>query len=356
MCITALSFFKVRLKKKELDFQNIVRALGLEEGGSGLVTPAVKHEYSHGDYWLPVGFATLVCASGFTQVFFGADLVAFNIGKPNLLLTGLHFSEPEKVMQAFRWQNMVVIGLAFTGAFIFSAQSIIRRLITGDLTPSAYYGAGLRIVYAAVVALMLSFFVEAVPGTDYTKAALPIVAFLTGMLPEQAFLYLKEHIGVFSTGKSEKSRLLPLDALEGINAFHGIRLSEAGIDNAQNLAEANVIDLLLKTPYQPSTLMDWIGQAKLYVHFGEDLDKLRRMGIRTIFDFRTVCEVEQQRAQIGTEAGVSKLKIDLVYQEIKDDKEVERLVEFRRRLSSLNHGKHAVAATKGQTLPAIGSG
>ena len=140
MCITALSFFKVRLKKKELDFQNIVRALGLQGGGSGLVTPAVADEYSPGDYWLPVIFATLICASGFVQVFIGADLVALHLGKSNLLLTGLKYSPVSDVMQEFRWQNMVVIGLAFIGAFIFSAQNIIRRLITGDLTPSAYYG------------------------------------------------------------------------------------------------------------------------------------------------------------------------------------------------------------------------
>ena len=341
MCITALSFFKVRLKKKELDFQNIVRALGLQGGGSGLVTPAVADEYSPGDYWLPVIFATLICASGFVQVFFGADLVALHLGKSNLLLTGLKYSPVSDVMQEFRWQNMVVIGLAFIGAFIFSAQNIIRRLITGDLTPSAYYGAGLRMVYAAVVALMLSFFVDAVPGQDYAKRGLPVVAFLTGVMPEQAFLFLKERFGIFSTEKSGKSRSLPLSMLEGTNAFHGIRLSEAGIDNAQNLAEANIIDLLLKTPYPPRTLMDWIGQAKLYVHFSEDLDKLRRIGIRTIFDFRTVCEVAEQRAQIAAETGVSKLKIDLIYQQTKDDKEVARLVEFQNRLSSLGDKQEA---------------
>ena len=335
MCITAVSFFKVRLKKRELEFQNIVESLGLQGRRSGLAPLTMTDEYFPADYWLPVGFATLICACGFTHVFFGADLVATNYGKQNLLLTGFRVVENKQMMQAFRWQNMVVIGLAFIGAFIFSAQCIFRRLITGDLTPSSYYGAGLRIIYAVVVGLMLSSLVEAVPGQDYSKAGLPILAFLTGMMPEQAFLYLKERSGIFSTEKSGKSQTLPLSMLEGINAFHGIRLSEVGIDNAQNLAEANIIDLFLKTPYQPSILLDWIGQAKLYVHFGSDLDKLRRMGIRTIFDFRTVCAVEERRAQIAAEAGVSNLKVTLVYQQIEGDKEVARLVEFRTRLSSL---------------------
>jgi hypothetical protein len=81
--------------------------------------------------------------------------------------------------------------------------------------------------------------------------------------------------------------------LEGTNAFHRIRLSEAGIDNAQNLAEANII------------------AAKNSVS-AED-----------------------------PQTGVSKLKIDLIYQQTKDDNEVARLVEFQNRLSSLGDKQDA---------------
>jgi hypothetical protein len=58
--------------------------------------------------------------------------------------------------------------------------------------------------------------------------------------------------------------------IEGINVFHKVRLGEVGIDNVQNLAEANVIGLLLKTPFNPSQLIDWIAQAKLYLYFKDD--------------------------------------------------------------------------------------
>jgi len=88
----------------------------------------------------------------------------------------------------------------------------------------------------------------------------------------------------------------------------------------------------------------WVpAQAFLFLkeRFGGDLDKLRRIGIRTIFDFRTVCEVAEQRAQIAAETGVSKLKIDLIYQQTKDDNEVARLVEFQNRLSSLGDKQDA---------------
>ena len=88
----------------------------------------------------------------------------------------------------------------------------------------------------------------------------------------------------------------------------------------------------------------WVpAQAFLFwkERFGGDLDKLRRIGIRTIFDYQTVCEFAEQRAQIAAETGVSKLKIALIYQQTKDDKELARLVEFQNRLSSLGEKREA---------------
>ncbi len=143
----------------------------------------------------------------------------------------------------------------------WSARDIIRRLISGDLTPSVYYSAGLRMVYAALLSLMLSFLLLAALPISPSDKLIYVVAFLTGMLP--------------------------LDMIEGINGFHAARLSEVGVDNAQNLAEANLLDLLLRTPFNPGQLIDWIAQAKLYAYFKADIEKLRRVGIRTIFDFRS---------------------------------------------------------------------
>ena len=68
--------------------------------------------------------------------------------------------------------------------------------------------------------------------------------------------------------------------------FSKVRLAEVGIDNAQNLAEANIEELILKTPFNPRLLLDWIAQAKLYVTFKDDIDGLRKAGIRTVFDLQ----------------------------------------------------------------------
>ena len=43
---TALSFFKVRLKKKEGQFQNLIHALNVKEEEARVFTPPVRNEYT----------------------------------------------------------------------------------------------------------------------------------------------------------------------------------------------------------------------------------------------------------------------------------------------------------------------
>ena len=123
-----------------------------------------------------------------------------------------------------------------------------------------FYAAGVRIIFASLVALVLSWFLEGTPGKEHI---LPVVSFLTGMLPEQALLYLQERSRIFANAGAARSRELPLTAIEGINTFHKVRLGEVAIDNVQNLAEVNLMELLLRTPFpsQPAHRLDCPGQA-----------------------------------------------------------------------------------------------
>jgi hypothetical protein len=120
-----------------------------------------------------------------------------------------------------------------------------------------------------------------------------------GMFPERAIDYMKEKIKYFSTKNMVKSDDLPLDMIEGISIYHRMRLTEIGIDNAQNLAVADLVGLMLKTPFKPSQIIDWIGQAKLYLFFKKDITALREIGIRTVFDIKAVCVDESGMAQIA---------------------------------------------------------
>ena len=111
--------------------------------------------------------------------------------------------------------------------------------------------------------------------------------------------------------------------IEGLNRFHEVRLSEAGIDNAQNLAEASLVSLILKTPFGPHQLIDWIGQAQLFLEFKDDLDKLRRHGIRTAFDLKDIDET--RLGAIATAAELSDVTLQTVAERLRADPRTERL-------------------------------
>jgi hypothetical protein len=284
---------------------------------------------------LPVVFASLVCLIGFGAVMFGVDVISYHPAKRNVILTASLLEGSGANATELRWQSMVVLTMAFIGAFVWSCQNIIRRLVAGDLSPNAYYGAGLRMVFAALISLMLSYFLSASPGSPYTRGFLPVIAFLTGMLPEQALLYVTEKVKIFSFNKNGVSPPLPLTMIEGISTFDRIRLAEVGVEDAQNLAEASLIDLLLKTPFAPGILIDWIAQAKLYTYFKDDIRMLRRAGVRNAFDYQRAGRNGQHLKQLAHHAGLSELTLELVHQHVDSDQGVHKLLQFRSILHAL---------------------
>ncbi|HVQ14475.1 MAG TPA: hypothetical protein VMS40_12830 [Vicinamibacterales bacterium] len=328
MMLSAVSFFRFRLKKKERDFERIMHILGLHEDNAAVFSPTIKNEYSAVDYILPVAFATVVCLAGFGFAFFARELVSVHTDKQNLLLSGIYTGQNEGELQALRWQSAFVLVLAFLGGFIWSAQSIIRRLITADLSPGTFYGAGVRMIFASLVALVLSWFLKDMPGRDHT---LPVIAFLTGMLPEQAVLFLQDKSKIFSNTGAARSRELPLMMIEGVNTFHKVRLGEVAIDNSQNLAEANLIELLLRTPFPANQVIDWIAQAKLHVFVKDDIEKLRAIGIRNAFDF--VAESSESLDQLAAETRMPRTQLSIVYRRLHDDPAIPALWRFRSLLS-----------------------
>jgi len=328
MLLCAVSFFRFRLKKKERDFERIMRILGLHEDNAAVFSPTIKNEYSATDYLLPVAFASIVCLAGFGFAFFARELVTVHADKQNLLLSGIYVGQNEGDLQGLRWQSAFVLVLAFLGGFIWSSQSIIRRLITADLSPGTFYGAGVRMIFASLVALVLSWLLKDMPAREHT---LPVIAFLTGMLPEQALLYLQDRSKIFSRDASARSRELPLTMVEGINTFHKVRLGEVAIDNSQNLAEANLVELLLKTPFPPNQVIDWIAQAKLHVFMKDDIEKLRAIGIRNAFDF--VAECSHSMEAVVAETRLSRVQLSIVYDRLNEDPAIPALWRFRSLLS-----------------------
>ncbi len=165
------------------------------------------------------------------------------------------------------------------------------------------------------------------------RQSLPVIAFMTGMLPGAALHYLEDNFARLLKLSETSAPPLSLGMIEGLNRYHEVRLGEVGIDNAQNLAAANVVELILKTPYNPDQLLDWIGQARLYVYVKEQIEVLRRYGIRSAFDLHDLAADEERLIAIGHEAGLNALALITIAQQIGADPAVRQLIAFRRRLT-----------------------
>jgi hypothetical protein len=332
MVITAWSFLNTRVKKKQEEYARTLRFLGIGDDQAALATRAVIDEYDGRSYVVPVATATLVTLFGMFSLLFASDLVGLEATDRNVILTALFAETEAGRLSVLRWQSMVVLTLAFLGAYIWSCHNIIRRLVAGDLAPVEYYNTALRMIFAPLLSLMLAFMFEAVGAGDAMRETMPVIAFMTGMLPGAALHYLQERFLKLLEFSEDSAHSLSLRMIEGMNRHHEVRLGEVGIDNAQNLAEANLAELILKTPFGPDQLLDWIAQAQLYVYVKDKVQALRRYGIRNALDLYEVAADEARLSAIAKDPAIDPLALSTVARRIRSDPRVGQLVELRRRL------------------------
>jgi hypothetical protein len=348
MVITAYSFLNTRVKKKQEEYARTVGFLGIGDGQAAFATRAVIDEYDGRSYVVPVATATFVTLFGMGSLLFASDLVGPEASDRNVILTALFPETETGRLDGLRWQSMVVLTLAFLGAYIWSCHNIIRRLVAGDLAPIEYYNTALRMIFAPLLSLMLAFLFEATGAGDAMRETMPVIAFMTGMLPGAALQYLQDRFLKLLEFSEDSAHSLSLRMIEGMNRHHEVRLGEVGIDNGQNLAEANVVELILKTPFGPDQLLDWIAQAQLYVYVKDEIRVLRRYGVRNALDLYEVATDEARLAAIAKDAGLNPLALSTVARRIGSDPRVRQLIEFRRRIG-LDAGQGRAQATEGAT-------
>jgi hypothetical protein len=348
MVITAYSFLNTRVKKKQEEYARTVGFLGIGDGQAAFATRAVIDEYDGRSYVVPVATATFVTLFGMGSLLFASDLVGPEASDRNVILTALFPETETGRLDGLRWQSMVVLTLAFLGAYIWSCHNIIRRLVAGDLAPIEYYNTALRMIFAPLLSLMLAFLFEATGAGDAMRETMPVIAFMTGMLPGAALQYLQDRFLKLLEFSEDSAHSLSLRMIEGMNRHHEVRLGEVGIDNGQNLAEANVVELILKTPFGPDQLLDWVAQAHLYVYVKDEIRVLRRYGVRNALDLYEVAADEARLTAIAKDAGLNPLALSTVARRIGSDPRVRQLIEFRRRIG-LDAGQGRAQAREGAT-------
>lgn len=239
-----------------------------------------------------------------------------------------------------------VFTLAFLGAYFFTLNMVFRRYVRADLGPKAYSHISVRIIVAVVLAWVAAG-IPGIAGPDAAKPAamLLVFAFFVGIVPETGLAVIHDvlrarwnPVGKLIPSLEEKD---PLSRLEGITLYDRARLLEEGIENVENLAHHDIIELMLRTRIATPRVVDLVDQAILYLHVRSDrsgdpedsLQRLRRIGVRTATD---LLEAEHSTPAalkdafygvLGREEGVPRLRI--ICRAIADDEWVPQLLHWR---------------------------
>jgi hypothetical protein len=177
-----------------------------------------------------------------------------------------------------------LLGVGFVGAYLFTLQVLIRRYFQADLKASAYVNAVTRVVSALIVVPVMNDALLQV-ASPQTRVG---VAFVVGFFPLVGLQALEKAAALaLRTLVPSLRNDYPLSDLDGVSVWYEARLLELGIEDMENLATANLVDVILHSQVPVARLVDWVDQAHLYLHLeprandGGTRQVLRRLGIRT---------------------------------------------------------------------------
>jgi len=197
------------------------------------------------------------------------------------------------------------------GSYFFALNMLFRRYVRSDLGPKAYTHVVVRQLVTVILVWVIS-----VPTQLWTSlgdtghSLLLVTCFFIGIVPETALAILQDYLRnnkVLTKRIPSLREDQPLDDLEGVSLYDRARLLEEGIENVENLAHHNFIDLMLRARLPTPRLADLVDQSILYLHLHElpkddgeagdntALATLRRYGIRSATDLEHACERAKKR-------------------------------------------------------------
>ncbi|NWF69797.1 MAG: hypothetical protein HXY40_12000 [Chloroflexi bacterium] len=228
----------------------------------------------------------------------------------------------------------------FLGAYLFSVFLIYRRYTTNDLHPMAYLYAAFTLLAGMVfnyVAFETIAFVANSEGTQQATGIgaglLAIIAFSLGFFPYLAvrwFNRLAQRALEFSGRRTES---LHLGLIDGISDLHETRLRDNGIDDIQNLASAEIIDLLVNTAFSAQQVLEWIDQAILFLYLDEsEIESFRRGKIRLLSDFHkaweSCAEDGAKQQELARQLQSTPDKLGTLYRSTREGANVHRVLDY----------------------------
>ncbi|MCZ6788487.1 MAG: hypothetical protein O7D33_00850 [Chloroflexi bacterium] len=225
-------------------------------------------------YAVPLFLATLTAVVGSILVVFSNGFAVIEslatVGKITSVLAQISLAHP--------------VAFGFLGAYFFSLQYLLRRYLARDLTPAVY----MHLVVRTWIVMILTFVYTTIrnpvtgDGVPVWARDVVLVSFVGGVIPNIIWQSLRNRalLVLGNVGNGETLEM-PFGKIQGLNNWQQARLLEAGVENAQNLAMADVVELMVTTRLGAVCLLDWIDQAMLYIHVGDEIEQYRSQGIRT---------------------------------------------------------------------------
>jgi len=187
------------------------------------------------------------------------------VGIPKIEVSSLvDFFKPEKSAFTF----------GFLGAYFFTLNLIFRRYVRADLTPKTYAFITVRFLITIVLVWVVSTLPQFANDSIWQAGMLAII-FIVGLFPDTGLALIEDYVKKIINRQVSEKESLPLTLIEGINLYDRARLLEEGIENLENLAHHNLIELVARTRIPTPRLVDMFDQAILYLHLGLSRDRMR---------------------------------------------------------------------------------
>ena len=241
--------------------------------------------------------------------------------------------------------------LGFLGVYFFTINMIYRRYVRADLTPKTYAYTAMRLLVTMVLVWAVSTLPQ-FPEGSVLESGLLTVAFVIGIFPESGLTLIQEYFTKITSKRfgQKNSEHLSLTNLEGINLYDQARLLEEGIDNIENLAHHNLMELIVRTRIPTQRLIDMFDQSILYLHLGPGTpdssnsnnleasensesgirSKLKELGIRTATDLIACHKKIKNMNDSNQEIDLFLNKLDIIITSLEDDEWFNYVKSWRR--------------------------
>jgi hypothetical protein len=309
-----ISIDRQKDKLDSLVFSNVKQTqyFAIARANLGAIRPAsVKQP----DFIVPMLlFATIIlfCSIlSFMSLFRPDDLE-----QKSTLLGGLHVLQANLTaadIKNYQSGTLVVAAIAFIGAYLALFNRLLNQINNNDIYPISFHYYSVWLITAMTLAAVMRHFASVFNVNE--SEILLVIALAIGAVPAPfftAFIHWAFGKLNISGDKDDPSRAtmptnLNLLMIDGLANEKIDRLAELGISDAQTLACQNPLNLWIRLPYDLGLIVDWIGQAQLYVCLREDaFHKSRSFQIGDIHKFVSVLSDPAAAGDLCDELGLKR--------------------------------------------------